>query len=165
MNKIVDVLFAVLKWIMRFLLARKNVAVRFIFTLFFLVVLVILVFSILVLTVLQFLILFLFVKHVDAIKSLSHMLTVYAYKVLRYLTLNDNKKPFPFSSIPDEFEPPEETDLTNPLPLDEDVMNPDENLAAAEKGGVKPASEAEKPVEEKSQETIILDYKEGEEKK
>lgn len=153
MNKIVNFLVAVLKWILRFLSARKNVAVRFIFTLFFIIVLIVLVFSILVLTTLQFLILFLFVKHVDPIKSLSHMLTVYAYKVLRYMSLNENGKPFPFSSLSEELEPAEETDLTNPPRRDEDAMSMDENLAQAEKGDAGSK-------EEEDQEAIILDYKE-----
>jgi hypothetical protein len=165
MNKIINWLLNVLKTIMRFFLARKNVAVRFIFTLFFIVVLVILVFSILVLTLVQFLSLFLFVKQVDSVKSLSHMLTVYAYKVLRYLSLSEPKEPFPFSAIPEELEPQETVDLTNSLPQDEDVMNPDENLASAEEGGVEPDTKTGKSAEEENRETIILDYKEGEENK
>ncbi len=164
MNKIINWLLTVLKSIMRFFLARKNVGVRFIFTLFFIVVLVILVFSILVLTIVQFLSLFLFVKPVDSVKSLSHKLAVYVYKILRYLSLSENKEPFPFSSIPEELEPPEAVDLTNPQPEVEDVMSPDENLATAEKGGVKPAEE-ESTSKEEDRDAIILDYQEGEKKK
>lgn len=169
MNKIIDGLFTVLRSIMRFFLARKNVAVRFIFTLFFSVVLVISVFSILVLTIVQFLILFVSIKEVDSVKSLSHMLTVYTYKVLRYLSLSEKRRPFPFHAIPDELEPPEAVDLTNPLPETplpetEETMNPDENLATAEKVAPETSTEAEAASEKESEETIILDYKEGEKK-
>ncbi|MFP4349315.1 MAG: DUF4389 domain-containing protein [Thermodesulfobacteriota bacterium] len=165
MNKIINWLLSVLKTIMRFFLARKNVALRFIFTLFFIAVLVILVFSILVLTLVQFLSLFLFVKPVDPVKSLSNKLTVYVYKILRYLSLSENKEPFPFSAIPEELETPEAVDLTNPQPEVEDVMSPDENLATAEKGGVKPAEEAKSTSKEEDRDAIILDYQEGENKK
>lgn len=165
MKKIIDLLFGVLKRILRFLLARKNVAVRFIFTLFFAVVLVIPVFSILVLTILQFLFLFLSIKEVDAIKSLSHKLTIYAYKVMRYLSLNEKQRPFPFHAIPDELEPPETVDLTHPLPVTEEPVKPEENLDTAEKIEPETAAEAASSSEKESEETIILDYKEGEEKK
>lgn len=165
MNKIIDVLFTAFKSIIRFFLARKNVAVRFVYTLFFAVVLVISVFSILVLTIVQFLILFVSIKEVDSVKSLSHMLTVYTYKVMRYLSLNEKQRPFPFHAIPDELEPPEAVDLTNPLPVTEETMNPDENLAAAEKIETETAAETEAAAEKESEETIILDYKEGEQEK
>ncbi len=165
MNKIIDVLFTALKSVIRFFLARKNVALRFVYTLFFAVVLVISAFSILVLTMVQFLILFVSIKEVDSVKSLSHMLTVYTYKVMRYLSLNEKQRPFPFHAIPDELEPPEAVDLTNPMPVPEETMNPDENLAAAEKIEPETAAETEAAAEKESEETIILDYKEGEEEK
>jgi len=30
----------------------------------------------------------------------------YGYRVMRYLTLNDNLRPFPFSELPQDMEPP-----------------------------------------------------------
>ena len=33
--------------------------------------------------------------------------SVYAYKVLRYVTLNENKKPYPFRDFPQVMESPE----------------------------------------------------------
>ena len=36
-------------------------------------------------------------------------MATYAYKVIRYLTLTDNIRPFPFSDFPDEMEKVEET--------------------------------------------------------
>jgi hypothetical protein len=157
MKKIMDGLIALLKQIMRFFLARKNVAVRSLFTFFFALVLIIPIFAILVLTAVQFLLLFVTVKHADAIKSLSHILTLYVYKILRYMSLNENQAPFPFNPMPGELEPPAETDLTNPLPPVTDPMSPDENLEATEADSAETGPDSE---ENTSSEPIILDYNE-----
>jgi predicted membrane protein len=89
---------------------RKNIAVRFLFTILFVIVFEILK-TIIQLTVLfQYIFLFITKKHSEPVRTFSNKVSTYAYKVLRYLTLNDNPKPFPFTEFPVEMEPPE-TDI------------------------------------------------------
>jgi hypothetical protein len=40
------------------------------------------------------------------IRNFSNKVSVYGYRVLRYLTLNENEKPFPFNNFPKEIELP-----------------------------------------------------------
>ncbi len=43
----------------------------------------------------------------NPIRNFTNKVCVYAYKVLRYLTLNENDKPYPFKDFPIEFELPD----------------------------------------------------------
>lgn len=164
MNKVLAILKSILGAILRFLLARKNVAVRFVFTLVFGAVALVQGVALLILTLFQFLWTFVTVRPLDAITSLSHTVTVYLYKMLRYITLNEADKPWPFGGFPDLLESPVAVDLTNPpvskttseTPEDEsgaDPTGPEETVAT-------PAGEAEAD-ESDTQEAIILDHKES----
>lgn len=115
MQKIKSMLLAVLEFLFRLLLSRKNVVVRLLFVLLYCVVSLLLIFAVLVLTVIQFAILLITARHMDAIKTLAHRLTVQTYRMLRYITLNENQKPYPFGRIADILEAPEETDLSTPV--------------------------------------------------
>ena len=41
------------------------------------------------------------------IRNFSNKVSVYGYRVLRYVTLNENEKPFPFDNFPKEMELPD----------------------------------------------------------
>lgn len=133
-----DILTSIPGMLWRFLVARKNIAVRTTFAIFFLMVWAVLSAMLLFLTLFQFAFLCLFARHNEAIKGFSHVLVTYHYRVLRYLTLNENLKPYPFSKFPDPIEPADDTDLSAPVP----------------------AAEPEKAETEKPSEPIIMGYEE-----
>ncbi len=118
MSKIKALFASILQFIKKFIIVRKNIGVRFIFFLFFIIVWAIVETAIFILVIFQFIFLFIFTKHSEPIKTLSHKLTVYLYRVLRYVTFNENLKPYPFSKFPVIIEPADETDLSVPMPED-----------------------------------------------
>jgi hypothetical protein len=88
-------------------LSRKKIAVRFLYTIFFVIVLEILK-TIIQLTVLfQYVYLFITTTYSNPVIKFSNKVSVYAYRVMRYITLNENDRPFPFSDFPQEIDPPE----------------------------------------------------------
>ncbi len=119
MNKIKALFDSILQFIKKFVIVRKNIGIRFIFFLFFIIVWSILDIVLFILVLFQFIFLFIFTKHSESIKTLSHKLTVYFYRVLRYVTFNENLKPYPFSKFPEIIEPADDTDLSVPMPEDE----------------------------------------------
>jgi hypothetical protein len=42
----------------------------------------------------------------DQVKKFANRTVSYLYRILRYLTYNDNEPPFPFADFPQELEPP-----------------------------------------------------------
>jgi hypothetical protein len=42
------------------------------------------------------------------VRKFANQAAAYGYRVMRYLTLNENVRPFPFQDFPQELEPPEE---------------------------------------------------------
>jgi hypothetical protein len=62
--------------------------------------------------ILQFAVFFQFVyllitrKYSEPAREFSNRLSTYAYKVMRYATLNDNLRPFPFDVFPQAIEEP-----------------------------------------------------------
>ena len=86
-------------------LNRKQIAIRFLFTILFLIVFEIIKTIIQVTVLFQYIYLFITKKHNEPVRNFSNKVTTYGYKVLRYLTLNENLKPFPFSDFPQEMEP------------------------------------------------------------
>jgi len=87
-------------------LSRKNIAIRCLYTLFFLIVFEV------IKIILQFAVFFQFVyllitrKYSKPAREFSNRLSTYAYKVMRYMTLNDNSRPFPFAVFPEALEEP-----------------------------------------------------------
>ena len=57
-------------------------------------------------TVFQFVYLLITMETCEPIRRLANKLSTFAYRTLRYLTLNENQKPFPFQEFPEELEPP-----------------------------------------------------------
>ena len=87
---------------------RKKIGIRFLYTLLFVIVFEILK-TIIQLTILfQYVYLFISKKYSNRVRSFSNKITAYAYKVMRYICLNDNIRPFPFMDLPAEMEQPED---------------------------------------------------------
>ncbi len=87
---------------------RKKIAIRFAYTLLFIIVFEILK-TIIQLTILfQYCYLFISKKYSNQVRLFSNKVTVYTYKVMRYICLNDNVRPFPFIVFPAEIEQPED---------------------------------------------------------
>ena len=89
-------------------IARKAIAVRLLYSLLFLTIFellkVIVVFS----TLFQFLYLLISGSYSQPLRRFCNKLSSYAYRVLRFVTLNDNSKPFPFAEFSREMDPPTE---------------------------------------------------------
>ncbi|MFP4474648.1 MAG: DUF4389 domain-containing protein [Desulfatibacillaceae bacterium] len=87
---------------------RADIAVRFLFAILFL-----LVFE-LIRLVLQVVVLFQFIHALvttepnEPVRRFSSRLTEYTQSVMRYMTLNQNAKPFPFEDFPEAVPPQEE---------------------------------------------------------
>jgi len=169
MNKVKEMLLKIMETAKRFVIARRNITVRFINAFFFMIVWKMVSVFIFFLTVFQFVYLFFTTKHSEAIKTLSHKLTVYSYKIMRYITLNENTIPYPFGKMPEEIEPAEETDLSTPVPEKKESPKPEPETVKAEpvkdeEPAAKVSEDTKPEVDPKdnndTQEAIIMDHKE-----
>jgi hypothetical protein len=88
-------------------LSRKRIAIRFLFTLFFVIVLEVLKIIIQVAVLFQYVCLFISTEYSDPMRRFSDRVSVYAYRVMRYIALNEDTRPFPFADFPEEIDPPE----------------------------------------------------------
>ncbi len=86
---------------------RTQVLVRLLYSVLFLILLGITVFLIKLSLVFQYILLFITLKPSEPVRRVANQLAVYAYRLLRYITLNSNARPFPFSEFPKELEPAE----------------------------------------------------------
>ena len=92
-------------------LSFQEIGIRLIYSLLFLIIFA-LVETIVQITVLfQFIHLFLVRRENDAVRDATNKLSTYAYKVIRYLTMNDHQRPFPFTDWPEALEAPEEKEI------------------------------------------------------
>ena len=89
------------------ILSRKGIAIRLLYTVFFLIVFEILKIIVQVTVVFQYIYLFITKRYSEPLRRFSNKVAVYAYKVMRYITLNENGLPFPFSDFPKEVDSPE----------------------------------------------------------
>ncbi len=87
---------------------RGKIGMRLIFTLLFLVILSLMHFIIQTATLIQYLILLITRSYSEPLRSFSNNAAVYVYRLIRYITLNDNTRPFPFTDFPQEIERPED---------------------------------------------------------
>lgn len=86
---------------------RKNIAIRLLYTMLFLIIFEILKIIIQVAVLFQYVYLLIAKTYSDPVRNFTNKVSVYAYKVLRYVTLNENKKPYPFQDFPQEMDLPE----------------------------------------------------------
>jgi hypothetical protein len=85
--------------------SRTQIAIRLLYSVLFLFILGILLFLVKLATVFQYILLLITLSPSEPVRRVSNQLAAYAYRVMRYLTLNDNERPFPFTDFPQELEP------------------------------------------------------------
>ncbi|MGA2404121.1 MAG: DUF4389 domain-containing protein [Syntrophobacteraceae bacterium] len=88
---------------------RGKILIRLIFTLICLVILSIMHFIIQMTTLIQYIVLLITRSYSEPLRSFSNKAAVYVYRLIRYVTLNENARPFPFAEFPKEMESPEDS--------------------------------------------------------
>ena len=63
---------------------------------------------ILLITLFEYFLLLVTLRHNEAARTFANQVAAYGYRLMRYLTLNENQRPFPFSDFPAEIELPDE---------------------------------------------------------
>ncbi len=87
---------------------RKKIIIRLLYTILFFIVFEILKLIIQVFVLFQYVYLLISKTYSNPVRNFTNKVSIYAYKVLRYVTLNENEKPYPFNELPEEIEKPEE---------------------------------------------------------
>jgi len=85
---------------------RLAILLRLLYTLLYLFVFEVLKLLVQVVVLVQFLLLLVFREPNVRLQQFANRLTAYGYRLLRYVTLNENTKPFPMNDFPAELEPP-----------------------------------------------------------
>ncbi len=86
--------------------SRTQIFIRLLYTLLFLIVFGIVHALINLATVFQYIFALITLRPSEPVRRFANQVAAYGYRVMRYLTLNDNMRPFPFSELPQEMEPP-----------------------------------------------------------
>ena len=87
---------------------RKQVAIRLLYTLLYVAIFELVKTIVLLITLFEYFILLLTLRHNEPARTFANKVATYGYRVMRYLTLNENQRPFPFADFPAEIEPPDE---------------------------------------------------------
>jgi len=88
--------------------SRKQIFIRLLYTILFLLILGIVEFIVQIVVFFQFIYFFITRKPNEPVRQFSNKISTYGYRIFRYVTLNESKRPFPFTDFPLEMEPPEE---------------------------------------------------------
>jgi hypothetical protein len=88
--------------------SRQQILIRFLYTLLFTMVLEVVKMVVVLTTFFQYLYLFINKTPSEPVRKFANPAAAYGYRVMRYLTLNDNSRPFPFREFPPELEPAED---------------------------------------------------------
>lgn len=86
--------------------SRKQIALRFLYTLLFMLAFELVKLAINLSVLFQYLYLFVTRTHSEPVRNFGNQAAAYGYRIMRYLTLNDNPRPFPFQEFPRVLEPP-----------------------------------------------------------
>jgi hypothetical protein len=86
--------------------SRQQIGIRFLYSLLFIFIHQFVKMLVVLTTIFQFVYLLITMEPCEPIRRLANKLSTFAYRTMRYLTLNENQKPFPFQEFPDELEPP-----------------------------------------------------------
>jgi len=89
-------------------ISRTQILIRLLYSVLFLILLGITIFLIKLSLAFQYILLLITLKQSEPVRRVGNQLAAYGYRLMRYLTLNDNLRPFPFSEFPKEMEPSEE---------------------------------------------------------
>lgn len=86
--------------VMKISVDRMDILKRFLVTLVCLLVFELVRLLVQATVLFQFLYMLIARQHSDPLRKFSNRLSCFAYRLLRYSTLNENDKPFPFSEFP-----------------------------------------------------------------
>jgi len=92
-----------------FMKERKDIAKRTICAIFFSVILSMVRMLLSFVTIVQYVILLITTSYNSNLRDFSNKLISYEYKMMRYITLNENECPYPFADFPKVIERPDET--------------------------------------------------------
>lgn len=87
---------------------RGRAGVRLIFTILCMIMLYVVHLVIQALVLVQYAILLITRGYSQPLRKFSNQVATYNYRLVRYMTLNENGRPFPFSELPPVMEMPEE---------------------------------------------------------
>jgi D-alanyl-lipoteichoic acid acyltransferase DltB (MBOAT superfamily) len=88
--------------------SRKQVAIRLLYTLLYVAIFELVKTIVLLITLFEYFFLLVTLRHNEPARTFANKVATYGYRVMRYLTLNENQRPFPFSDFPAEIELPDE---------------------------------------------------------
>jgi hypothetical protein len=88
--------------------SRQRVAIRLLYTLLYVAIFEVVKTIILLITLFEYFLLLVTLRHNEPARSFANQVAAYGYRVMRYLTLNDHQRPFPFSDFPAAIDPPDE---------------------------------------------------------
>jgi hypothetical protein len=84
---------------------RKAIGIRLLYCVIFLIVFEIIKIIIQVTVLFQFVYLFITKEYNVPVRNFANKISFYGYRVIRYVTLNENQRPFPLSDFPAKVEP------------------------------------------------------------
>ncbi len=87
---------------------RKQVAIRLLYTLLYVAIFMMVKTIVLLITLFEYFFLLVTLKHNEPARAFANKVATYGYRLMRYMTLNENQRPFPFSEFPAEIELPDE---------------------------------------------------------
>jgi hypothetical protein len=88
---------------------RKQIAIRMLYTVFFLIVLEVIKIVLQVVVVFQYVYTLITCRPSEPMRHFSGKLCDYAFRVMRYTCVVENALPFPFNDFPEPIEPTENT--------------------------------------------------------
>jgi hypothetical protein len=88
--------------------SRKQVAIRLLYTLLYVAIFELVKTIVLLITLFEYFFLLITLQHHEPARTFANKVATYGYRVMRYLTLNENQRPFPFTDFPAEIELPDE---------------------------------------------------------
>jgi hypothetical protein len=89
-------------------LTRKQIVIRLLYTLLYAAIFMVIKTVILLITLFEYFMLLATLEHNEPARAFANKVATYAYRLMRYMTLNENLRPFPFSEFPGEIELPDE---------------------------------------------------------
>lgn len=87
--------------------SRKQIAIRLLYTVLYVAIFEILKTVIFLITIFEYFVLLITLRHNEPARAFANKVATYAYRLMRYLTLNENQRPFPFTEFPAEIDPPD----------------------------------------------------------
>jgi hypothetical protein len=88
-------------------LTRSQIALRLLLTVLFLPINGLVNATIVLTTLFQYIYLLITLQHSEPVRAFANKVIGFGYHVWRFISLNENRRPFPFSELPGEMEPPE----------------------------------------------------------